>query len=265
MHQDARSHPRLSSLFALLAGTSVLASSCYLTSSFDGLTSGDGAKGGGAGGATSSSTTGSGGTGGSGGATTSSSGTGGADAFPATKILDDFNRPNGAPGANWAQAMPGAYGVEGDQLVAQPGTPDAAYWSSTFGPRQEVFVTLVSFTENDSEIELLLKNQGGPSECDAIAATYNNYSGSRILAVTTCVDSNWTVLEPKLPLTLQPGDRFGMRTYEDGTVEVYRNSEKLGTWDASGWPGGKLAGRIGIYTSGLQAKVVFDDFGGGSF
>jgi len=275
MHEDARFHPRLSALFVLLMGASALASSCYLTSSFDGLTGADPGSGGASSSvATSSSSSGTGGeaagTGGGGGAATSSSssGTGGADAFPATMVLDDFNRPNGNAGSNWKEAWPDSYGVENNQLAvldADP-NPDAIYWSSAFGPRQEVYVTLVSFTDADAELELLLKNQGSASECDAIAATYNNFTGTRLLQLTYCQNNDqWTHLEPSVPITFQPGDRFGLRSYENGMVEAYRNDELLGSWDASGWSGSTQGGRIGIFGAGLQSKVVYDDFGGGDF
>src|SRR4051812_40391322 len=108
---------------------------CLLTSDFGGLEGGSGpthasagsASGGGghargtggsagsAGGDGTGGTGGAAGTGGQAGTGGSVSGSGGALSFPATGVLDDFNRADGPPGLNWLNA--GNYAVQGNQLA----------------------------------------------------------------------------------------------------------------------------------------------------
>src|SRR5262245_11664117 len=93
----------------LTAMTVSLLSSCLLTSSFEGLTedpsapdAGAGASGGSGSASSESAAAGQGSAASS--SSASSSGSGGSGvggAFPSTGLLDDFNRPNGAPGSRW--------------------------------------------------------------------------------------------------------------------------------------------------------------------
>lgn len=243
-----------------------MACSCYLTSDFDGLTADTGGGGGsssvgtGTGMTSTSSSAGGGGAGGGGGGIT------GDPAFPATKILDDFNRPDGPPGAPWEEAIDGSYEISSEQLATQNGNPDAIIWDEDFGPRQEVFVTLSSFMPDDAELEVILRNQGNPSECDSIVGSYNTFSGPpHAIVVDYCTNGDFIALGPPVEVTLVPGDQIGLRGYEDGTVKLYRNGEELGSYDATVWVHGKSGGRIGVYATGLGSVVRYDDFGGGEY
>ncbi len=235
----------------LLAGLLVipgilLASSCYLTSSFDGLT-GDPD-----GGTTSSSSAG----GGMG---------GGVFATPATGILDDFNRLDGDPGSSWALTGAGKYVISSERLVTIGTNPDAAIWAQTFGPRQEVYVTIDSMDGNETEIELLLRNQGAPSECESVVVSFDLFDGSPAVHVAYCTGGQWFLVGEKIPYVLVEGDTIWARGYEDGRIEAYVNGKLLGTWDASAAPMGTSGGRIGVFTYGIPDEVRFDDFGGGAF
>jgi hypothetical protein len=272
---------------ALAGAAALIASSCYLTSSFDGLTNEAGSAGatsstGGSGGATSSDSTGgtgaqggssssSGGSGGAGGSTSSSGGSTGDPAFPATAILDDFNRPDGPPGDPWKQTEDGSYGIVAQQLTALVPNPQSILWDNAFGPRQEAFVTLNQFVPEDVELELILRNQGHPSECESVVASYmvasyNTFSGfPHAISLAYCVNGDWHGLGDPLEITLTPGDQLGFRGYADGTLKVYVNGEEKGTWDGTPWAEGTSGGRIGIFASGLSDPPMFEDFGGGDF
>jgi hypothetical protein len=56
---------------------------------------------------------------------------------------------------------------------------------------------------------------------------------------------------------------FGARSYADGTLQLFRNSELIGEADASSLPFHALGGKLGVMLD-LAQGVVFDDFGGGN-
>jgi hypothetical protein len=232
-----------------------MACSCYFTSSFDGLTEDTGGT------TTSKSSTGTstGGSGGSGGSAME-------PAFPATALLDDFNRPDGPAGLSWKETTDGSYLIEGQALATQEPDPESIIWDQVFGPRQEIFVTLSSFVPADTELEIFLRNQGNPSECDSLVASYNTFSGpEHAVTISYCVNNQWFNLGPPIAMTLVPGDQLGMRGHEDGTVTVYRNGVEIGSRDANEWGFAKSGGRIGIFSCCLSGKVTYDDFGGGEY
>jgi len=144
--------------------------------------------------------------------------------------------------------------------------PDAALWNQTFGPQQEAYITLNTLSGSPQEIELILRNQGNTDECEAILVSINTFSGSRVVEVSYCTGGVFTPVGSTVPVpSIASGDLFWARGYDDGTVEVYLNGNKLGTWDASAAPMGKSGGRIGIYLYNLPEQIKLDDFGGGSF
>jgi RHS repeat-associated protein len=59
------------------------------------------------------------------------------------------------------------------------------------------------------------------------------------------------------------GDILGARAYADGTVEVYKNGNLIGTRDVSAWPYYASGGYVGLWTIGGNA-TYYDDFGGGN-
>ncbi|WP_170229355.1 hypothetical protein [Polyangium fumosum] len=250
--------------FVLAASGALLAPACYLTSSFDGLT---GAPDGEAASAASASSGmgGAGGTGGEGGGAGGDGGAGGGVSAPATGILDDFDRADGVPGGSWKLRYPGAYTIDGERLQTVGKDPDAAIWDQVFGPRQEAYVTIESMDGDETEIELVLRNQGDPSECESVVVSWNRFNAVPGIHVAYCTGGEWTTVGEPVPYTLVEGDTFWGRGYEDGRIEAYVNGKLLGTWDVSGAPMGTSGGRIGVFTYGIPDKVRFEDFGGGSF
>ena len=45
-------------------------------------------------------------------------------------------------------------------------------WSQKFGPDQEAFYTILAWDPGDGEIELILKAQGSPMECNSVLLDY---------------------------------------------------------------------------------------------
>ncbi|MDC0742867.1 hypothetical protein [Polyangium mundeleinium] len=252
--------------FVLAASGALLAPACYLTSSFDGLTGapeGETASASSAG----SGMGGVGGTGGDGGAggTGGDGGAGGSVNAPATGILDKFDRADGVPGSLWKLRYPGAYTIDGERLQTVGMHPDAALWDEVFGPRQEAYVTIESMDGDETEIELVMRNQGDPSECESVVVSWNRFNAFPAVHVAYCTNGEWTTVDEPIPSVLVEGDTIWARGFEDGHIEAYVNGKLVGTWDVSEAPMGKSGGRIGVYTYGIPDKVRFEDFGGGSF
>jgi hypothetical protein len=186
--------------------------------------------------------------------------------FPATPVLDDFNRADGTLGPNWSVDTPGGFQISGDQLLANTGTPGIMVWSTVFGPTQEAFITVVSFDPGDGEIELILKNQGMIMECDSIEVDYQPNGmgpGMGMLGIYACANGTPGTYGTA-PFTLAPGDQFGARARADGKVEVYKNGKMVNTFDVSPFMYATSGGRIGYFSSSLVAPARLDDFGGGT-
>ena len=235
-----------------------LPSSCLLTSSFDGLTGSSAAP------TTSSSSGSSGGQGGSGSVTTSTTsagGAGGGASIPSTGVLDAFNRPEGPLGSSWLIDTPLNATVANHQLVMASGDTGVIHWPTAFGENQEVFITFKETHPDDFEIELLLKSQANVGECDALQLAYH----PPMLMLFSCnSDGTGGGIGDSVTVTFEAGDQLAGRAFADGTVQAFKNSVLIGTWDASAWSGHTKAGRIGLGTYGLKTANRFDNFGGGT-
>jgi hypothetical protein len=229
-----------------------------LTSSFDGLTGSTVAP------ATSSSSGSSGGQGGSSAVTASASGTGGAGgaaSFPATSVLDNFNRPDGPLGSSWLIDTPLDVTLANHQLVMGSGDTGVILWQTGFAANQEAFITFKETHPDDFEIELLLKSQATHGECDTLQLAYH----PPMLFLYSCSsDGSGGGIGDGVSVTFEAGDQLAGRAFADGTVQAFKNGALIGTWDASAWPGHDKGGRIGLGTYGLKAANRFDDFGGGT-
>ena len=80
--------------------------------------------------------------------------------FPATGILDDFNRANGGIGSAWSGNTAG-YTIASNQLsVDYHGSNNDIYWKNEpFGANQEAYVTFTQIDSIGDEQILLLKSQ----------------------------------------------------------------------------------------------------------
>ncbi len=240
-------------------------SSCLLTSSFEGLTSGPSvpdagtttsSASSGEGGASSSvSVTSATGTGGAGGA-------GGAASFPTTSLLDDFDRLDGPLGNGWLIDASLSATLNSHQLVmGGNGVDGVILWPKSFGADQEAYVTFEKTNPDDFEIELIFKSQASSGECDALELAYHP---PELLLYSCNSDGSGGQIGDGLEVLFQAGDQFGGRALADGTVQAFKNGALINTWNAAGWIHHAKGGRIGLGTYGLKSSNKFDDFGGGT-
>lgn len=186
-------------------------------------------------------------------------------AFPATGVLDTFDRANGAVGANWRGLTATAlYRIDRNRLDVGGGGP--IYWNSPFGPNQEAYVTLSEVDTRSSSQGLLLKVQDGSfPDAGAITAVYDARARAVRVTALRVGASSWTA-HPSVPATFANGDQFGARVTDSGVVRLYRNGGELGTItltpaDAAFF--NARGGRIGISTLAAP-QALLDDFGGGT-
>jgi len=180
----------------------------------------------------------------------------GPPSFPATGVLDDFNRDGLGIGDSWLGEADN-YSLQEQGLWCEL-CASAALWSTPFGVEQEVHATLKSFDADAGEINLVLKAQD--SGCELLEVLFSPARAEA--AIAYCTEGVWTDLGTT-PLVVEPGDRVGGRSLSNGFVEIYLNGELVTTVDATGFP--YDVGRIGVDGVSGDDGLSWDDFGGGDW
>jgi hypothetical protein len=181
--------------------------------------------------------------------------------FPQTAVLDNFNRANGAIGANWMDETSG-FSINSNQLVPAAGTSYIEWSPATFGTNQEVFTRIAAVGGASQEINLMLKTQGTTWRSGHIEVGYSAAS-SLVYVYTLSPPEIWTQYGAFPGVTFAVGDQFGARALSDGTVQVYKNGAQIGTASVGAWPQSGQGGRIGLSVANVSS-TRFDDFGGGN-
>ena len=181
--------------------------------------------------------------------------------FPQTAVLDNFNRSNGAPGANWID-QPTKFAIATNALAPRTGDNYIEWNPTVFGANQEVFVKFSTVSTSAPEQNLMLKTQGTTWSAGHIEVSYNA-PAARVIVCTFTPPSTWATRGTLNGVTLTAGQQFGARALANGDVQVYRNGTILGTVSVAGWAYSASGGRIGLSSSNATT-TRFDDFGGGN-
>lgn len=188
---------------------------------------------------------------------------GGAPAFPVNGILDNFNRADGALGANWGGKLfsgdSGGCTVVSNQASCTASQSD--YWSaSTFGPDCEVYATLPSTAGPFGGIFARAINPGTGTFC---AYEVYIYQPGSVLQVYRIDNGTYNQLGADIAQTISNGDSAGIEII-GSTITVYYKVG-AGAWASVGsrtdatYSG---AGYIGIEGDG--GTFPFENFGGGT-
>ena len=188
-------------------------------------------------------------------------------AFPATPVLDTFNRANGSLGSNWSGNTSG-YSIKSNALNVGDG--GSIYWKAgnALSTSQEAYVTLATIDTTTLRQGLLLKVQSLSAPDFSLGTIAVLYDGLfRTIRVETFRTGSfaWTIYGS----TFAPfanGDRLGARALANGEVWIYKNNTlvakyTLTTADQAFF--NARGGRIGV-TYLVANKAVLDNFGGGS-
>ncbi len=184
--------------------------------------------------------------------------------FPATGILDTFNRRNGRLGRNWTGATQlDQYRIAGNQVDVEKG--GVVLWTRQFGNDQEAFVTLTAIDPNSSHHTLLLKGRGTNATQGAILVSYDAVN-RQIVVEALQPGQGWRTVRIFPNITLKAGDVLGARALADGSVRVYVNCDLIGAADTTTVVGNlyvNRGGRIGLFYH-QASNATLDDFGGGN-
>jgi hypothetical protein len=209
-------------------------------------------------------------------------------AFPSTPVLDNFNRSttsgNQGLGNNWGGDgnTTSLFRITPSNVTAPintvqvrggtTGTPANTWWTqgAAFGNNQEAYFTFSKLA--GTEQGLLLKFNGPSPNSNNGAWIEVAYNGSNAVQVRTKNANSNTITNrgASIAVTFAVNDVFGARALSDGTVNVYRNGNLIGSRNvtALGAPaslstnGGRIGVRFVGPTSSNDAR--FDNFGGGT-
>jgi PKD repeat protein len=180
--------------------------------------------------------------------------------FPATAVLDNFNRPDGPLGGQWVGDTEGVV-ISGGAFAPAASGYETPVFQTFFGPTQEAHVRILGLTVGAPQQGLVLKAQSTHAEAAKIEIRYEQILND--VVVSTHIPGEGWQEQGVLPLPLAPFDVLGARAHPDGSVDVYRNGILAGTISVATWPFAGQGGYIGLQVVGGLA-TRFDDFGGGS-
>lgn len=185
--------------------------------------------------------------------------------FPTnTTILDNFNRANGALGANWDKwgALPVA-SIESERLKGEgAGNGGGSFVKEKFGPDAEVFITLNTEVGVGNFFGIAIR-QSTPTtsfdgyyvECSEAAGTTEIKEGS---------GESVTNLGPVISTPWKAGDKLGVSVI-GSTIRAYRYPSGGSAWELIGTRSDATfaaSGYFAVWRSGGTARL--DDFGGGT-
>ena len=203
------------------------------------------------------------------------------NASAAVTASDDFNRADGALGANWAAISDGAMAIASQQVVGTAGKTTGDTWSaSTFTSDQYSQVQVTSTPLSGGQwIGAAVRMQG--SGQTGYVGIYNWNSGSPVLEIFKRSGGGWAQLSGAYSSgALAAGTQLQL-TAVGSTISFWQNGVKrLSVTDSSitggapgmmaygnstgdSWSGGNAASyTVGGTASGLSGTVVLQDNGG---
>lgn len=180
--------------------------------------------------------------------------------FPASSVLDTFNRADGAVGAPWTANPDGGvrsqFNVSGNQCVPA-GAGGWMYWDDFYDGDSENFVTVVNYAGGTVEIDRTYGT--GTVDWGGYGFVWNPTAGEFRI-------NKYATGGAEIPLTgaagsLSSGDSLGFRIVRNGLFGFHKSggewSQVIGFID----PGFTGGGKPSLYTA--SAATVFDDWGGG--
>lgn len=188
-------------------------------------------------------------------------------AAPSTGILDNFNRANGALGANWIDLASGV-GYSKPLIVSNrldwPQYP-GLLWATQFGQDQEAFVSLNSALYTGLAFALRMANPNTGNESGYFLYCNNVVDGEVELwkfsaGLASAVSLGWFNW-------VMNGDDYVWVTAIGNTFTLYSSPNGITNWTIRYvWTDSTYlrGGYIGAFNANNQNPSWLDDFGGGS-
>ena len=194
-------------------------------------------------------------------------------AFPTTGILDNFAGANEDPiTTNWTSPMHS--GHDALQRLSNSlqghgaGSFSSGYYDvATYGPDSEVYITITTLPNVNSQIRLLLRLQNiGVDNWDGYQLRYSHEAAADDeVGIYRMDDTADTLLGATVVQTFSAGDAIGFEMIGD-TLKGYRKpaagawTELLSRTDSTYDPSGNL----GVMIAEGATAIVLNDFGGGT-
>jgi len=181
--------------------------------------------------------------------------------FPITSILDDFNRPDEAPPANWTASIPLSLGIVSQELacIFMIGSDVIGYYNvQTYGPDCETYVDMTALPEDGGIFELRARMKADFSG-GYYLIVYRDDAGDDVISL---YHPSGGLLGSYI-ITLQVNDSFGLRCM-GGYIEAFYKPVG-GIWSQVIGVANVLslgAGYLGVYIQASTARL--DNFGGGT-
>jgi hypothetical protein len=166
--------------------------------------------------------------------------------------LDDFNRANGAIGANWAGDT-GRFVIQNNRL--QSNDEGAIFWVSPFAAAQEGSVRIAAALVNGRQVALHFKAINNYYSNGVLEVAYVQGSG---MVVYTFSNNTWVKRGNTIAASFVAGDVLKVRVPATGIVEIYKNGNLLGTVNIAGWSLLGRSGQVGLWVD--AAGLTLDDF-----
>jgi len=180
-----------------------------------------------------------------------------------TSVLDNFNRADGAMGANWTWISNAVIDTNTVVIENPAAGPAYAFWATDTGVNCAAFFTLVTRPANLEGVDLLVRQEAIWGDGFTLAVIRNDATGDTMLLYDNTGEG---ILLGSFVIDLQSGDKFGL--VANGTaITAYYMATGTSTWEAkiTGTSSNHLhGGKIGFYLDDGSAAVI-DDFGGGTY
>ncbi len=185
----------------------------------------------------------------------------------ASAVTDDFNRANGAMGANW---MGNYTGVANPTIVNGPiagrvrasalGQTNLQVWSTSIGLAQTAQVTLTTYGAGlNGDGAVLLRASPTPTDSFYYIAANNVATGGVSTYIYRCENGPCTNPAQDNSIVWAPGDVLRATIDVGGTITVYRNGAQVFTYTDPVPLTGTYTG-IAMFSANSLADIELDDF-----
>jgi hypothetical protein len=185
--------------------------------------------------------------------------------FPTTPILDNFNRADGAPGANWTVLGTGGFVISSNALTPVDQTQfQLMRWTATFGADQEAYFRIAGLPTVGTAFEIIVRGQDISNRYVAFASSVTGANNDAITLNKEVGGVNTSLCAPgfNLGFDIAVGDSFGIRATGAFLEAWYQRAgqqwARIGYCNDTSFQSG---GFIGI---GHGDVGIIDDWGGGN-
>lgn len=186
--------------------------------------------------------------------------------FPSASILDNFNRADGGPGANWTNIANGLE-IVSNECAGSMAAPDGnvGAWNVEMFGDSEADLTITNIGENGDSVYVLIRLTSLTTSFDGygILWTRDDVNGDA-LSLLRFDDGEETIIDGPVGQDISIGDAVGIRCNGNIITGYYKAGggayiEILHATDSTY----VAAGYIGMGTTGDAVRV--DNFGGGDY